>query len=123
MAPGRDGGWVCIFAQDRRWSAVDEPALVASLAADAATPDAATPDAATPDGGAPGVAGAAEVQLCAVRATLVRDAGAAGVDEQRVHSAVDQAAAALAQAPVRSFVGILVERAVREQLGLRPRPP
>jgi hypothetical protein len=118
MAPGRDGGWVCIFAQDRRWSAVDEPALVASLAADAATPDAATPD-----GGAPGVAGAAEVQLCAVRATLVRDAGAAGVDEQRVHSAVDQAAAALAQAPVRSFVGILVERAVREQLGLRPRPP
>ena len=97
---------------------MDEPALVASLAADAATPDAATPD-----GGAPGVAGAAEVQLCAVRATLVRDAGAAGVDEQRVHSAVDQAAAALAQAPVRSFVGILVERAVREQLGLRPRPP
>jgi hypothetical protein len=113
MAPGRDGGWVGIFAQDRRWSAVDEPALVASLAADAATPD----------GGAPEVAGAADVQLCAVRARLVRDAGAAGVDEHRVHSAVDQAAAALAQAPVRSFVGILVERAVREQLGLRPRPP
>jgi hypothetical protein len=113
MAPGRDGGRVCIYAQDRRWSAVDEPALAASLAADAATPD----------GGAPGVAGAADVQLCAVRARLVRDAGAAGVDEHRVHSAVDQAAAALAQAPVRSFVGILVERAVREQVGLRPRPP
>jgi hypothetical protein len=46
---------------------------------------------------------------------------AAVSNEQLVHSAVDQAAAALAQAPVRSFVGILVERAVRDQLGLRPR--
>lgn len=95
---------------------MDELALAASLAADAA-------DAATPRGGAPEVAGVADVQLCEVRARLVRDAAAAGVDEQRVHSAVDQAAAALAQAPVRSFVGILVERAVREQLGLRPRLP
>jgi hypothetical protein len=105
---------------------VDEPALATSHAPDIATPDIATPDIATPDtaaqdGGAPGVAGADEVQLREVRDRLVRDAGAAGVDEQLVHSAVDQAAATLAQAPVRSFVGILVERAVREQLGLRPR--
>jgi hypothetical protein len=56
-----------------------------------------------------------------VRDRLVRDAGIAGVEEHLVQSAVDQADGALAQAPVRNFVGILVERAVREQLGLRRR--
>jgi hypothetical protein len=65
------------------------------------------------------VAGAADVQLREVRDRLVRDAGIAGVEEHLVHSAVDQVAAGLAQAPVRSFVGILVERAVCEQIGLR----
>jgi hypothetical protein len=63
-------------------------------------------DAATPDGGAAGVAGAADVQLREVRDRLVRDAGTAGVDEQLVRSAVDQAAAALAQAPVRGFSAV-----------------
>jgi hypothetical protein len=91
---------------------VDEPTLAAGLVAS---------DAASADGGAPDVAGAADVHLREVRNRLVRDAGIAGVDEQLVHSAVDRAAAALAHAPVRSFIGILVERAVREELGLRPR--
>ncbi|MEN3263875.1 hypothetical protein [Pseudonocardia sp.] len=90
---------------------MDEPVLANSLASDAATAD----------GDAPGVAGAPDLHLREMRDRLVRDAAIAGVDEQLVHSAVDQAAAALAQAPVRSFVGILVERAVREQLGLPPR--
>jgi hypothetical protein len=60
-------------------------------------------------------------KMSEVRRRLVRDALAAGVDERLVHTAVDEAAAALAQAPVQTFVAILVERAVREDLALRRR--
>jgi hypothetical protein len=52
---------------------------------------------------------------------LLRDADAAGVDGPSVSAAVDEAAAGFAHAPVQSFVGILVERTVREQFGLRRR--
>jgi hypothetical protein len=65
-------------------------------------------------------AGGAALQK--VRDQLVRDAEAAGVDGQSVQVAIDKAVAGLAQAPVRSFVGVLVERAVREQFSLRRRP-
>jgi hypothetical protein len=65
---------------------------------------------------------AGEGQLHEVQERLVRDAASAGVDEQLVRSAVAEAAAAIAQAPVQNFVGILVERSVRDQLRLRPRP-
>ena len=56
-----------------------------------------------------------------VRDQLVRDAEAAGVDALMVQAAIDTAEATLAHAPIRSFVGVLVERAVREQFGLRRR--
>jgi hypothetical protein len=69
----------------------------------------------------PEPAAAVEGQLHEVRERLVRDAASAGVDEQLVHSAVAEAAASLASAPVQNFVGILVERSVRDQLRLRPR--
>ena len=81
------------------------------------------PEPAPPEREAPSGADAAEGQVQEVRQRLVREAGAAGVDEQLVHAAVDEAAAAYARAPVQAFVGILVERAVREQLGLRAAPP
>lgn len=77
---------------------------------DAPDLDTADPDAAA---GAP---------LQQMRDQLVRDAEAAGVDGQLVQVAIDEAVVALAQAPVRSFVGILVERGVRRQFGLRRRP-
>jgi hypothetical protein len=60
-------------------------------------------------------------QMSGVRRRLVLDALAAGVDERLVHTVVDEAVAALAQAPVQAFVAILVERAVREDLALRRR--
>ena len=63
-----------------------------------------------------------EGQLHEVQQRLVRDARAADLDEHLVHTAVDEAAATFAQAPVQTFVGILVERAVRERLGLRAAP-
>jgi hypothetical protein len=66
-------------------------------------------------------AAAGEGQLHEVRERLVNDAVSAGIDEQLVHSAVTEAAAAFARAPVQNFVGILVERSVRDQLRLRPR--
>jgi hypothetical protein len=69
----------------------------------------------------PAPAAAGEGQLHEVRERLVRDAVSAGVDEQLVHSAVADAAATLAHAPVQNFVGILVERSVRDHLRLRPR--
>jgi hypothetical protein len=70
----------------------------------------------------PEPAAAGEGQLNEVRERLVHDAVSAGIDEQLVHSAVAEAAAAIARAPVQNFVGILVERSVRDQLQLRPRP-
>ena len=68
----------------------------------------------------PDAAGGAALQK--VRDQLVLDAEAAGMDGRSVQVAIDEAVAGLAQAPVRSFVGVLVERAVREQFSLRRRP-
>ncbi|NMH99965.1 three-helix bundle dimerization domain-containing protein [Pseudonocardia acidicola] len=52
---------------------------------------------------------------------LSREGAAAGVGEDRVRATVSEAARRFADARVRSFVPILVERAVRE--GLSSRPP
>ena len=82
-------------------------------------PTTTPPDPETLNAEAPEPASAADVQLREVRERLIRDAATAGIDEQLVHTAVQEAAAALAHAPVRNFVGILVERAVREGLQLR----
>jgi hypothetical protein len=62
----------------------------------------------------------AAAQLAEVRERLLRDARVAGTPESEVSSAVDEAAAAFANARVTSFVAVLVEREVRARLGLRP---
>jgi hypothetical protein len=59
-----------------------------------------------------------EAQVRAVRERLVREGVAAGHDELAVGELVDRAAAPYRDARIRSFIGILVERAVREQLSL-----
>jgi hypothetical protein len=66
----------------------------------------------------PDEARALNAQLDEVRAKLVHDAGAAGVDRRAVMRAVDEAARTYRNAPVRNFIGVLVERTVREQLGV-----
>jgi hypothetical protein len=98
--------------------AMDEPGGSVGSSTDTTAPVDAQ-DSAAPGAEAPQPGSAADVQLHNVLERLVRDAATAGIDEQLVHSAVQDAAAALAQAPVRNFVGILVERAVRERLQLR----
>lgn len=60
-------------------------------------------------------------QVRVVRERLVRDGVAAGHDEQSVAALVDRAAAGYRDARVLGYVGILVERTVREELSL-PRP-
>lgn len=62
---------------------------------------------------------ATEAQLEEVTGRLLRDAAAAGVDPAVVHDAVERAAKDYTGAPVRSFVGVLVERTVRAELALR----
>ena len=62
-----------------------------------------------------------DAQLRDVRDSLLRDGLAAGVDPAAIDSAIDRAAAIYAHRPVRAFVGVLVERSVREQLTLRRR--
>jgi hypothetical protein len=57
-------------------------------------------------------------QVRVVRERLVREGVAAGHDEQSVTALVDRAAASYRDARVLGYVGILVERAVREQLSL-----
>jgi len=96
---------------------VDEQAHARSPAHDPDDVDHGPPNL---DTAHPEAAGGAALQK--VRDQLVRDAEAAGMDGQSVHVAIDKAVAGLAQAPVRSFVGVLVERAVREQFSLRRRP-
>lgn len=54
-------------------------------------------------------------QVDAVRERLVREAVAAGHDEQTVAELVDDSAASYREARVLGYVGILVERAVRER--------
>ena len=82
-------------------------------------PNSSPSDPTVPIAEAAEPASAAGAQLREVRERLVRDAASVGVDEQLVHAAVQEAAAALARVPVQSFVGVLVERAVRERLRLR----
>ncbi len=60
-------------------------------------------------------------QVRDVRGSLLRDGAAAGADLAVIDAAIDRAVAAYAHCPVRSFVGVLVERSVREQLALRRR--
>jgi hypothetical protein len=60
-------------------------------------------------------------QVRVVRERLVREGVAAGHDEQTVAELVDGAAASYRNARVLGYIGILVERAVREQLSM-PRP-
>lgn len=62
---------------------------------------------------------ATQVQLEEVRGRLLRDAAAAGIDPTAVHDALERAVKGYAEAPVRSFVGVLVERTVRADLDLR----
>jgi hypothetical protein len=62
-----------------------------------------------------------DAQLRDVRDSLLRDGLAAGVDPAAINSAIDRAAAFYAHRPVRAFVGVLVERSVRERLTLRRR--
>jgi hypothetical protein len=75
--------------------------------------------------GRPGVPGEAQVQvqqLDEVRARLQRDGVAVGLSADEVGQAVDAAAAQYATAPVQTFVGVLVERMVRQELSI-PRNP
>jgi hypothetical protein len=62
---------------------------------------------------------AARAQIQEVREQLQFDAAAAGVNRETVDAAVDTAVAAYAGARVHAFIGILVERDVRDQLRLR----
>jgi hypothetical protein len=63
--------------------------------------------------------GADDAQLHEVRTRLLRDAAAAGIhDEHLVHTAIDRATALYADATVRSFISVLVERTVRQELSI-----
>ena len=63
---------------------------------------------------------AVEAQVQDVRDQLLADAAETGLDPQVVNAAVDDAVAAYADAHVHAFIGVLVERRVRETLHLRP---
>lgn len=62
---------------------------------------------------------AIQAQLDETREVVRRAAALAGISAAAVDEAVDEVAAGYANARVHAFVGILVERAVRERLGLR----
>ncbi len=62
---------------------------------------------------------AVAAQLRDVHGALLRDAEAAGLDPAVLDGALERATAVYAPRRVRTFVGVLVERAVREELGLR----
>jgi hypothetical protein len=53
-----------------------------------------------------------------MRERLLRDAASAGTAEATVTGAIDEVAAEYADAPVTSFIGVLVERKVRARLQL-----
>jgi hypothetical protein len=59
-------------------------------------------------------------QLAEMRERLLQDAVLAGTAEEVVTAAIDEVAADYANAPVTSFIGVLVEREVRTRLDLRP---
>lgn len=62
---------------------------------------------------------AVAAQIVEVRHLLRGDAEAAGVPVPAVDAAVDRALERYRDATVHAFVGVLVEREVREELGLR----
>ncbi len=66
---------------------------------------------------------AVAAQLRDVRAVLHGEAVAAGVAQDRVDAELNRAAAGYRDAHVHGHVGVLVEREVREALGLRRRRP
>jgi len=59
-----------------------------------------------------------EAQLQEVRQRLLRDAAAAKVGQPAVEASIHRAVEGYAQAPVRAFIGVLVEREVRAELSL-----
>jgi len=60
-----------------------------------------------------------DAQLREVRTRLPRDAAAAGIhDDHLVHTAVDRATALYAEATMRSFISVLVERTVGQELSI-----
>jgi hypothetical protein len=65
---------------------------------------------------------ALHAQIEEARALLRADARAAGSDPALVDAALNAAVNRYASAHVHAFIGILVEREVREQLDLRRRP-
>ena len=68
------------------------------------------------------LAEAMDTQVAETREVLRSAAAAAGVDSRTIDAAIDTAVAAYAGARVHAFLGILVERDVREHLGLRRVP-
>ena len=62
---------------------------------------------------------ALDAQLGEMRARLLGDAVANGTTEQAVLAAIDDVVAGYADARVKSFVAVLVEREVRTRLGIR----
>ena len=65
---------------------------------------------------------ALDAQLAEMRERLLGDAAASGTTEQAVLAAIDEIVAGYADARVKSFVAVLVEREVRTRLGLRSAP-
>lgn len=68
--------------------------------------------------GAPRELHTEEARLQEVRQRLLRDGAAIGLAADVVHTTTDRAVAAYADAPVRGFIGVLVERAVRAELSI-----
>jgi hypothetical protein len=64
---------------------------------------------------------AVAAQLREVREQLLEDAAKTGISAASVTEAIERATAEFAGASVHSFIGILVERAVRERLSLPAR--
>jgi hypothetical protein len=58
-------------------------------------------------------------QVRDVRECLLRDGAAAGIGPVAIGAEIDRAVATYAHRRVRTFVGVLVERTVRERLVLR----
>jgi hypothetical protein len=65
---------------------------------------------------------ASRTQLSEIRERLLTDAAHAGLDPDHVTATIDHATELYRGARVRSFVGILVERHVRNALDLVPQP-
>ena len=66
---------------------------------------------------------AVAAQLAEMRERLLRDATAAGTPEPTLTTAIEEIAAEYADAPVKSFIAVLVEREVRARLKLHSPTP